>query len=131
MAGTLRMIAVGVAAGLAGRAARDAVDALSRTITGRAPRSTPEPAAAGLRPLLDVAASVVVGAALGGAKAAGWRPGPASGWLIAASAAFWADVPLTVLSIDDWNDWGVRSWVGRIGPHLAYGFAAAAVLRLA
>jgi hypothetical protein len=97
----LKTIALGVAAGLAGRTARDAVDALSGAISGRAPRSAPQVAVAailrrrdairrpaGLGPLLDVAASVVVGACLGGARAAGWRPGPVSGGLIATSAAF-------------------------------------------
>ena len=142
----------GVLAGAAGTTVLNAVTYADMAVRGRPASSTPGdtvealaaktgvpvPGAgeerdnriAGLGPLLGIAAGVGAGALLGIAMGIGWRPGPASAIVAASAAALLAgNAPMTLLGVTDPREWPASAWVADIVPHVAYGVAAAAVLR--
>lgn len=84
---------------------------------------------AALGALTGLAAGIGVGAALGLARAAGWRPGRVAGALVASVGALVAgNGPMTVLGVTDPRTWTVENWVSDVVPHLAYGVVTACVL---
>ena len=151
MTNRLQLALLGAAAGAAGTTALNAVTYVDMAVRGRPASSTPERTVealsdktgipvpgegeaqddrvSGLGPLTGLLAGVGIGAALGLARAAGWRPGLTSG---TAAATFGALVgtngPMTVLGVTDPRTWPATSWVVDIVPHLAYGVVTAAVL---
>ena len=83
----------------------------------------------GLGALTGLAAGVGIGALLGAARAAGWRPGSVAGATAATvEALLGTNGPMTVLGVTDPRTWPASSWVADIVPHLAYGAVTAAVL---
>jgi hypothetical protein len=142
---------LGAAAGAAGTTTLNTVTYLDMAIRGRPSSSTPEDSVeqlakrmqvqipgegeardnrvAGLGPLLGVAAGVGVGALLGLARVAGWRPGPGAATAAAAAGALLAgNGPMTVLGVTDPRSWSAADWTADAVPHLAYGAVTAAVL---
>lgn len=126
-----------------GTTALNAVTYLDMALRGRPSSSTPEKTRipvpghgdaeqnriAGLGPLTGLLAGVDTGAALGLARAAGWRPGLAAGTAAAALGALvGTNGPMTALGVTDPRDWLASSWVADLVPHLAYGAVTAAVL---
>ena len=84
---------------------------------------------AGLGPLLGIMAGTGVGAALGLARAAGYRPGLLGTFLAAtAGALVVGNGPMTALGVTDPRTWSRTDWASNIFPHLAYGITAAAAL---
>lgn len=147
----LQMVLLGAAAGAAGTTALNAVTYLDMAVRGRPSSSTPEDTVealadkadvsipgegetrenrvAGLGPLTGLVAGIGVGALLGLARAAGWRPGSAVGGVTAGLLAMVAsDVPMTALGVTDPRTWPASSWAADVVPHLAYGAVTAAVL---
>ncbi len=142
---------LGAAAGAAGTTALNAVTYLDMAVRGRPSSSTPEdtverlsekahlpvPGAgetrsnrvAGLGPLTGLVAGVGIGALLGAARAAGWRPSVGAGTATATVGALvGTNGPMTVLWVTDTRTWPASSWVADVVPHLAYGAVTAAVL---
>jgi len=140
----------GVAAGAAGTTALNAVTYLDMAIRGRGTSSAPEETVeklvaktgleipgnedtrknrlAGLGPLTGLFAGIGVGAALGLARAAGWRPGLVTAGLLTGFGAMAAtDAPMAVLGVSDPRTWKPADWISDAVPHLAYGLTAAAV----
>lgn len=143
---------IGAAAGAAGTTALNAVTYLDMAVRGRPTSSTPEDTVAkladkahvripgdeqgrqnrigGLGPLTGLAAGVGVGAGLGLARAAGWRPGPVTGGLVATVGALvGSNGPMTVLGVTDPRTWAATDWISDVIPHLAYGAVTACVLQ--
>ncbi|MDQ2881804.1 MAG: hypothetical protein M3Y48_11420 [Actinomycetota bacterium] len=143
---------IGAAAGAAGTTALNAVTYLDMASRGRPTSSTPEDTVeklsekthlaipgndetranriAGLGPLTGLVAGVVVGAGLGLARSAGWRPGPIVGGLAATvGALIGSNGPMTALGVADPRTWAVKDWVSDVIPHLAYGAVTALVLQ--
>jgi hypothetical protein len=154
MTGLLRGLAVGAAAGAAGTTALNTVTYLDMVVRARPASSTPEASVealakrtgvtipgdeearrnrvAGLGPLLGIASGIGVGVLLGVARAAGLKPGPAVGAMLAGTGALVAgNGPMTVLGVTDPRTWSATDWVSDLVPHAVYGVVAAAVLRLA
>lgn len=142
---------IGAAAGAAGTTALNAVTYLDMAVRGRPASSTPEDTVeklsekthvpipgdevtranrvAGLGPLTGLVAGVVIGAGLGLARSAGWRPGPVvSGLAATVGALIGSNGPMTVLGVTDPRTWTVTDWVSDVIPHLAYGAVTAWVL---
>ncbi|MGH3764473.1 MAG: hypothetical protein ACRDS0_03970 [Pseudonocardiaceae bacterium] len=143
---------IGAAAGAAGTTALNAVTYLDMAARGRPTSSTPEDTVeklsekthlpipgdertrgnrvAGLGPLTGLLAGVVVGAGLGMARSAGWRPGPiVSGVAATVGALVGTNGPMTVLGVTDPRTWAVKDWVSDVIPHVAYGAVTAWVLQ--
>jgi hypothetical protein len=75
-------------------------------------------------------AGVVVGAGLGLARSAGWRPGPiVSGLAATVGALIGSNGPMTALGVADPRSWTVKDWVSDVIPHVAYGMVTALVLQ--
>ncbi|MYS23772.1 hypothetical protein GA0115240_156332 [Streptomyces sp. DvalAA-14] len=152
MTGLARGMLYGAAAGAAGTTALDSVTYLDMTFRGRPPSSTPEATVerladdlnvavpgdeakrqnrvAGLGPLTGIAAGVAMGAVLGVARAAGWRPPVAVSYTAAAvGALIGTNGPMTVLKVTDPRTWAPTDWVADIVPHLAYAAVTVFVLR--
>jgi hypothetical protein len=142
----------GAAAGAAGTTALNTVTYLDMALRGRPASSVPEQTVdtladraglsipgdeetrgnrlSGLGALTGLLAGVGVGAALGGVRAAGWRPGLLGSTAAAGLAALLAgNGPMTVLGVTDPRSWSRTDWVSDIVPHLAYGAVAAGVLQ--
>jgi hypothetical protein len=147
-----RGLVIGAAAGAAGTTALNAVTYVDMAVRGRPASHTPENTVtklasvahvsipgdddarqnrvAGLGPLTGLAAGVGVGALLGLARSAGWRPGmvvSSAGATVGALVA--SNGPMTLLGVTDPRTWSVIDWVSDLVPHVAYGAVAAAVLR--
>lgn len=148
----LMTILKGAAAGAAGTTALNTTTYLDMAVRGRPTSSTPEDTVeklaelahvtipgqreerdnrvAGLGPLSGIVTGVGVGALLGLARAARWRPGFAVSALAATAAALaGANVPMTALGITDPRTWPLESWVADIVPHVVYGVVTAATLQ--
>jgi hypothetical protein len=146
-----RGLLLGAAAGAAGTTALNAVTYLDMVARGRPASSTPEDTVEALSDVVHVpvpgegdaresrvtalgaltglVAGVGIGAVLGAARAAGWRPGVGVGSVAATLGALvGTNGPMTVLGVTDPRTWPVSSWVADIVPHVAYGAVAAAVL---
>ena len=146
-----RLTVLGAAAGAAGTTALNAVTYVDMAVRGRPASSTPEDTVerlsevahvavpgvgevrtnrvAGLGPLTGLLAGVGVGALLGVARAAGWRPGLGAATTAATLGALvGTNGPMTVLGVTDPRTWPVSSWVADVVPHVAYGAVTAAVL---
>ena len=140
----------GTAAGAAGTTALNAVTYLDMALRGRGTSSAPEDTVealagkagvdipgdddtrqnrvSGLGPLTGLAAGVGVGAALGLARAAGWKPPFALAGLVAAvSAMAGTDGPMAALGVADPRSWAATDWLTDLVPHLGYGLVTAAV----
>jgi hypothetical protein len=147
-----RSLAAGAAAGAAGTTALNIVTYLDMAVRARPASSTPETTVeklaekahtsipgdpdaranrlAGLGPLTGLAAGVGIGALLGLARAAGWRPGTLPGGVVASIGALvGTNGPMTLLGITDPRTWSTTDWVSDIVPHVAYGAVTAAVLQ--
>jgi hypothetical protein len=146
-----RLALLGAAAGAAGTTALNAVTYLDMAVRGRPSSSTPEDTVEalastahvavpgegdtrqnrlqGLGPLTGLFAGVGTGAALGLARAAGWRPGIALATLVATlGVELGSNGPMTALGVTDPRTWPASSWAADIVPHLAYGAVTAVVL---
>ncbi|MBT2566245.1 hypothetical protein J7I84_06985 [Arthrobacter sp. ISL-85] len=145
----IRAIATGAIAGAAGTTALNTVTYLDMIWRARPASSTPEATVekladvtgikipgnaeertnrvAGLGPLTGL----IVGAGLGLARAAGYRPGlPGSSLTAAAGALIGSNGPMTVLGITDPRTWSPTDWASDLVPHLAYGIVTAAALHI-
>ncbi len=148
----LMTILKGAAAGAAGTTALNTTSYLDMAVRGRPTSSTPEDTVekladlahvsipgqgedrdnrlAGLGPLSGIVTGVGVGALLGLARAARWRPGLAVSALAATAAVLaGANVPMTALGITDPRTWPLESWIADIVPHVVYGVVTAATLQ--
>ncbi|MEI4273115.1 hypothetical protein TEK04_15420 [Klenkia sp. LSe6-5] len=141
----------GAAAGAAGTTVLNTVTYLDMVLRGRGTSDTPEQTVealadkagvdipgsgdtrdnrvAGLGPLTGVAAGVGVGVLAGLARAAGFRPHPLVGGLVATVGALvGANGPMAVLGISDPRTWSATDWAADVVPHLAYGIATHSTL---
>lgn len=148
---SLQLALFGAAAGAAGTTALNFLSYVDMAVRGRPASSTPEKTVetlsektgipipgdedaeqnrvAGLGPLTGLLAGVGIGGLLGLARAAGWRPGLATGTAAATvGALLGTNGPMTVLGVTDPRTWPAKSWVVDIVPHFAYGVVTAAVL---
>ncbi|MGI8900329.1 MAG: hypothetical protein ACR2HA_05275 [Nocardioides sp.] len=83
---------------------------------------------AGLGPLTGIFAGVGVGAALGLARTAGWRPHVRTAGLATGLGAIAATAgPMAALGVSDPRTWTLQDWVSDVVPHVAYGVTVAAV----
>ncbi|MEO7555306.1 MAG: hypothetical protein ABIV94_01710 [Acidimicrobiales bacterium] len=144
----------GAAAGAAGTTALNAATYLDMTARARPPSSTPQDTVGALEEragtslpgseedrenrrgalgaLTGIAAGVSVGALLGVAQAAGWRPrGPALAMFATVGALLAGNAPMTLLGVTDPRKWAAADWAADIVPHVAYGAVAAATLSVA
>lgn len=152
MPSPLHLALLGAAAGAAGTTALNAVTYVDMALRGRPSSTTPQETVErlsekthipipgegdaehnrveGLGPLTGLLAGVGTGVLLGLGRAAGWRPGLASG---TAAATFGALVgtngPMTILGVTDPRKWTASSWIADIVPHVAYGAVTAAVFQ--
>ncbi|WP_104139027.1 hypothetical protein [Arthrobacter sp. ZGTC131] len=147
----LGALAAGAAAGAAGTSALNAIAYLDMAWRARPASTTPETTVqkvvdlagiaipgsedergnrlAGLGPLLGIMAGTGLGAALGLARAAGYRPGLLGTFLTAtAGALVVGNGPMTALGVTDPRTWSRTDWASDILPHLAYGITAATAL---
>jgi len=145
-------VAAGAAAGAAGTTALNALTYLDMAVRGRPTSSAPQDTVealsekahvpipgdedirqnrvAGLGPLTGLVAGVGIGAVLGVARSAGWRPGLlATGLAATVGALIGTNGPMTVLGVTDPRTWAAKDWVSDVVPHFAYGAVAAYVLR--
>lgn len=148
----IKGVGAGAAAGAAGTTALNAVTYLDMVLRGRAPSSTPretverltkkvglevagdaetrENRLEALGQLLGLTAGVGTGMAVGLAYGVGWRPRPVIGAAVATVAALVAgNGPMAVLGVTDPRSWSRVDWASDVVPHVAYGIAAACVLR--
>ena len=147
----VRALATGAAAGAAGTTALNTLTYLDLVWRARPASSTPEATVkkladitgvkipgtdeertnrlAGLGPLTGLVVGVGVGAVLGLAREAGYRPGLFGSTLAAAAGALiGSNGPMTVLGITDPRTWSPADWASDIIPHLAYGMVTGAAL---
>jgi hypothetical protein len=147
----LRSLLRGAAAGAAGTTALDIATYADMALRGRPASSTPprtietlarragveipgtgdirENRLQGLGALAGLLTGVGVGAALGGVRALGWRPGWLGGGLLTAMAAMVAaNGPMVVLRVTDPRTWSAADWAADLAPHLAYGVVTYATL---
>jgi len=147
----IRAIAAGAIAGAAGTTALNTVTYLDMIWRARPASSTPEATVeklaevtgvkipgnaeertnriAGLGPLTGLVVGAGVGAALGLARTAGYRPGLLGSSLTAAAGALiGSNGPMTILGITDPRTWSPADWTSDLVPHLAYGLVTAATL---
>ncbi|MEU3187889.1 hypothetical protein ABZ707_27355 [Streptomyces sp. NPDC006923] len=136
---------------MAGTTALDMTSYLDMALRGRPASSTPEVTVerlseksgipvpgsgetrqnriAGLGPLTGLAAGVTMGALMGLARSAGWRPGfLADGAVATIGALIGTNGPMTVLGVTDPRTWTAKDWVADVVPHLAYAVLTVAVL---
>lgn len=152
-AGLLR----GAAAGAAGTTVLNAVTYLDMAVRGRPTSSTPEQLVEttgekvgvsvpgdddtrenrlqGLGPLSGIGVGVVVGAGAGFVEHLVHRagrevPAPLAVLLLSATAMALSDVPLKILGVSDPATWAAKDWLADVVPHLAYGAATYATLRI-
>ena len=141
----------GMAAGLAGTTALNAVTYLDMALRGRSSSSAPQdvvekladkigvpiPGDAdtrtnrlqGLGPLSGLVAGVGTGALLGLLRGVGLRPPSVVTALIAGLTAMaGADGPIAALGISDPRTWTAQDWAADVVPHLVYGTVTARVL---
>lgn len=151
MTSLTRGLMYGAAAGAAGTTTLDAVTYCDMALRGRPASSTPEVTVrrlsqtlhvpipgeeekrdnrvAGLGPLTGYAAGIGMGALLGAARAAGWRPALATHYAVAATGALiGTNGPMTVLRVTDPRTWSLTDWISDLVPHLAYAVVTVAVL---
>jgi hypothetical protein len=151
MGTVLRSALRGAAAGAAGTTALNAVTYLDMVVRGRPASGTPaqtveqladrahltvpgegearDHRVEALGALSGLVTGVGMGALLGLARAAGWRPGPVGGSLAAAAVALvGANGPMTALGITDPRTWSRVDWASDLVPHLAYGVVTGTVL---
>lgn len=147
----VRALATGAAAGAAGTTALNTLTYLDMVWRARPSSSTPEATVkkladitgvkipgtdeertnrlAGLGPLTGLVVGVGVGAVLGLAREAGYRPALFGSTLAAAAGALvGSNGPMTVLGITDPRTWSLADWASDIIPHLAYGMVTGAAL---
>ncbi len=143
-------LVAGAAAGAAGTTALNAITYLDMAFRGRGTSSAPEDTVealadkagvaipgdddtrqnrvSGLGPLTGLIAGVGVGAVLGLARTAGWKPHLAVAGLVAAAGAMVAtDGPMAALGVVDPRSWAASDWLTDVVPHLGYGIVTAAV----
>lgn len=148
----VRALATGAAAGAAGTTALNTLTYLDMVWRARPASSTPEATVekladvtgvripgneeertnrlAGLGPLTGLVVGAGVGAVLGLAREAGYRPGLLGSSLTAAAGALiGSNGPMTVLGITEPRTWSPADWASDIIPHLAYGIVTGAVLQ--
>lgn len=148
----IRALAAGAVAGAAGTTALNTVTYLDMIWRARPASSTPEATVekladvtgvsipgtteertnriAGLGPLTGLLVGSGVGAALGLARAAGYRPRLLGSSLTAAAGALiGSNGPMTVLGITDPRTWSPADWISDLVPHLAYGIVTGAALQ--
>lgn len=151
MTSLTRGLMYGAAAGAAGTTVLDSVSYGDMVLRARPASTTPEVTvrelsrklrvpipgegeaqanrAAGLGPLTGYAAGLGMGALLGLARAAGWRPPRATHYTVAAvGALIGTNGPMTVLRVTDPRTWSRTDWIADIVPHLAYSVVTVAVL---
>ena len=148
----------GVAAGVAGTTALNIVTYLDMVARGRPPSSTPERSVEtlsarvgvtvpgernarsnrihGLAGLLELSTGVAIGVVLAGLDKllggpAARLPVPLSGCLFGGIALVGANGPMALLGITDPREWTATEWASDVVPHVAYGWTAAYVYRLA
>jgi len=147
----LHLTLLGAAAGAAGTTALNALTYVDMAARGRPASSAPETTVerlseaahlpipgdeqtrknrvSGLGPLTGQMAGVGIGAMLGLARAAGWRPAIGVSTAVATVGAMvGTSGPMTLLGVTDPRTWPAKSWVIDLVPHLAYGAATVAVL---
>ena len=147
----VRALATGGAAGAAGTTALNTLTYLDMVWRARPASSTPEATVekladvtgvtipgtdeertnrlSGLGPLTGLVVGIGVGAVLGIAREAGYRPGLLGSSLAAtAGALIGSNGPMTVLGITDPRTWSPSDWASDIIPHLAYGMVTGAAL---
>jgi hypothetical protein len=138
----------GMAAGVAGTTALNAVTYADMAWRGRPSSSAPSEAVeraakrlnvtvpgdgeerenrvSALGALAGIATGAAAGAAYGAARAFGWRPPVLLGGLITAAVAMaGADGPLVALDVTDPGSWSAADWLSDAVPHLAYGIVTA------
>ena len=143
-------LAAGGAGGAAGTTALNAVTYLDMAVRGRSTSSAPEDSievlvsrtglripgeedtrknrVAGLGPLNGIFVGVGIGAVLGLARTAGWRPHVLTAGLVTGLGAMAAtDSSMAALGVSDPRTWTLMDWLSDVVPHLAYGLATAAV----
>lgn len=148
----IRALAAGAVAGAAGTTALNTVTYLDMVWRARPASSTPEATVekladvtglsipgnseertnrvAGLGPLTGLLVGAGVGAALGLARAAGYRPRLLGSSLTAAvGALIGSNGPMTVLGITDPRTWSAGDWASDLIPHLVYGIVTASALQ--
>jgi hypothetical protein len=141
----------GAAAGAAGTTALDTVGYLDMLYRARAASRTPEATVealshavgvevpgdgaekenrtAALGALTGIAAGVGMGALLGLARSAGWRPATAVTFSAAAiGALIGTNGPMTVLKVTDPRTWSRTDWIADLVPHLAYAAVTTSVV---
>ena len=145
-----RSVLAGVAAGAAGTTVLNAVTYLDMAIRGRGTSSAPEDTVealvaksghripgdedtrknrvAGLGPLTGIVAGVGVGAVLGLARTAGWRPHVLTAGLVTGLGAMAATAgPMAMLGVSDPRTWTLQDWASDFVPHVVYGLTVAAI----
>ncbi len=143
-------LVAGAAAGAAGTTALNAVTYLDMAVRGRSTSSAPEDSievlasrtglripgeedtrknrVAGLGPLNGIFVGVGIGAVLGLARTAGWRPNVLTAGLVTGLGAMAAtDSSMAALGVSDPRTWTRMDWLSDAVPHLAYGLTTAAV----
>ena len=143
-------LVAGAAGGAAGTTALNAVTYLDMAVRGRGTSSAPEDSievlvsrtglripgeedtrknrVAGLGPLNGIVVGVGIGAVLGLARTAGWRPHVLNAGLVTGLGAMAAtDGSMAALGVSDPRTWTLMDWLSDVVPHLAYGLATAAV----
>jgi hypothetical protein len=152
----IRAVLTGIAAGAAGTTALNAVTYLDMTVRARPASTTPDETVgkaeeltglslsakgpgsdeagnrrAALGALLGIAAGLGTGALYGLVRP---RLGGVPLALLGTGAGLVANVgttgPMAALGVTDVRTWPAESWVSDLVPHLAYGFATAAVWEL-
>lgn len=111
----------------------DTVESLADLASVRIPgdQETHENRVSGLGALTGIASGVVVGAALGALRSAGWRSGVlGTGVIATAGAMALTDGMMTLLGVTDPRTWSTTDWASDVVPHLAYGFVTAVALEL-
>ena len=112
-------------------APEDTVEKLAEKASVRIPgdQETRENRVSGLGALSGIASGVVVGAAVGAFRSAGWRQGVLGTGLIATLAAMaLTDGTMSFLGVADPSSWSPTDWASDVVPHLAYGFVTAVAL---
>lgn len=148
----IRALAAGALAGAAGTTALNTVTYVDMIWRARPASSTPEATVeklaevtgatipgtaeertnriAGLGPLTGLLVGTCVGALLGLASTAGYRPGLLGSSLTAAAGALLgSNGPMTILGVTDPRTWAPTDWVSDLIPHLAYGIVTGTALQ--
>ena len=143
-------LVAGAAGGAAETTALNAVTYLDMAVRGRSTSSAPEDSievlvsrtglripgeedtrknrVAGLGPLNGIFVGVGIGAVLGLARTAGWRPHVLTAGLVTGLGAMAAtDSSMAALGVSDPRTWTLMDWLSDVVPHLAYGLVTAAV----